>query len=503
MKIIFKYSYSGKDYIVNEQGDARVSFEQIIEDSLIKVKLINKLPITAIYFSLEINHSFNGVSKVFLNGWQSWTTSKLYSLNEHIGKVSLIGLLANRHFGVKNYGDYTFVKYSKLYSHLYTYLVNEDDTIFLIGSKNEKTGFSIFRLLPKEDKIIFEKEIDNTDIFGPYELANIEMYNGRDNDVFDQFFGKKIDARASGKLLKGYTSWYRHYQDIDEAKILNDLKGFEEAKMDFNVFQIDDGYQQAVGDWLNIDKRKFPNGLEKIASRINKNNYTAGLWVAPFVAEAKSDLYKIHKDWFALDKNKEPFRAGSNWSGFYILDIYNPEVRNYLKEVFTHYKQMGFKLFKLDFLYAACLPRRIDKTRGQVMNEAMDFLRDILKDSLILGCGVPLGASFHKVDYCRIGCDVTLSYQGPWYMRGVNNESPSTLHAIENTIGRAHLDGRVFYNDPDVFVLRNSEDVSLTNEQKLKLFEANTTCGSVFFTSDDIALYTQDELNIFKRLNNL
>ena len=503
MKICFKYSYSGNDYIVDEHGDSRVSFGIMQDDNHINITLNNKLPITLKHFSLELPYSFASTKQVYLNGWQSWSNSKLYTLDQKVGRVGLIGLLANRHFGVKNYGDYNFVKYSRLYSHLYTYFISEDDSIYLIGSKNEKTGFSIFRLFPKEEKIVFEKGIEDVNIFGTYKLAEIEIYRGSLDEVMDNFFGKKVDAKSANKLLKGYTSWYRHYQDIDEAKILNDLRSFEQSKIDFNVFQIDDGYQQAIGDWLKIDKRKFPNGLDKIASRIASISMTPGLWLAPFVAEEKSDLYKEHKDWFALDKKGNPLRAGGNWSGFYCLDIYNKDVRDYLIKVFRHYQKMGFKLFKLDFLYAACLPKRADKSRGQVMNEAMDFLRETLKDSLILGCGIPLGAAFYKVDYCRIGCDVTLSWDDKWYMRHVNNERPSTLHAIENTIYRHHLDGRVFYNDPDVFVLRNSEDVSLTSEQKAKLFEANLKYGSVLFTSDDIALYTEAENKALEKLQNI
>ncbi|MBO4622946.1 MAG: alpha-galactosidase [Bacilli bacterium] len=503
MKLELKYSYSGKDYSVDIHGDSRVSFDINQDDNHILINLVNKLPIIIKHFSFEIEKSFENVKQVYLNGWQSWSTSRLYNLDEHVGKVGLLGLLANHHFGVKNYGDYNFVKYSKLYSHLYTYLVNQDDTIYLIGSKNEVSGFSIIRLFPNESKIIFEKDIDNVSIFGKYELASVEMHEGNPEDVFDKFFGKRIDAKTNGKLLKGYTSWYRHYQNIDEAKINNDLKGFEESKIDFNVFQIDDGYQQAVGDWLKIDKRKFPNGLEKIASRINKDNLTAGIWLAPFVAETTSDIYKLHKDWFCLDKKGHPLRAGGNWSGFYCLDVYNKDVREYLTKVFRHFQLMGFKFFKLDFLYAVCLAKREDKSRGQVMNEAMDFLREVLKDSLILGCGLPLGAAFGKVDYMRIGPDVTLSWNDKWFMHHINNERPSTLNAINNTIARYHLDGRVFYNDPDVFVLRNSEDVSLTDDQKLKLFDANTKFGSVLFTSDDIALYTDNENKIIQKLKNL
>ena len=503
MKIKFIYSYTGKEYTVDQRGDSRVSFQTSQDDNHLQVRLINKLPIILKHFSIEMDHSFENVKQVYLNGWQSWTHTKVYNLDEHVDKLGFSGKLFNHHYGLANYGDYKIFNYSKLYSHLYTYLINDDDTIYLIGSKCEATGFSIFRLFPEDNKIIFEKDITDVSIFGSYDLANIEFYQGNENEVFDSFFGKKKDAKKEGKLLKGYTSWYRHYQDIDEAKINNDLTGFEKSKIDFNVFQIDDGYQAAIGDWLLVDKRKFPNGLDKIASRIATLNMIPGLWIAPFVAEEKSELYKNHKDWFSLDAKGRPLKAGSNWSGFYCLDIYNQEVRNYLTKVFKHYQKMGFKLFKLDFLYAACLAKRADKSRGQVMNEAMDFLRSVLKDSLILGCGIPFGAAFGKVDYCRIGPDVTLSWDGKWNYRFSYNERPSTKHTIDNTISRHHLDGRVFYNDPDVFVLRNSEDVSLTSDQKLALFDANIKHGSVLFTSDDIALYTDEENKVLNKLKNL
>ena len=503
MNIYLKYSYSGKEYVVDEKGDSRVSFDILCDNSNIKVTLINNLPLNIIKFSIEFPYDFSNVKAAYLNGYQSWTHSRIYNLDEKVKKLGLLGRIVDKKYGVSNYGDYNFITYSKLYSHIYTYLINNDDTIKLFGSTNEETGFSVFRLYPEDKKIVFEKDIDHINIFGNYNLAQIKTFEGNENEVFDNFFGPKKDAKANGKLLKGYTSWYRHYQDIDEEKILNDLKGFEESNINFNIFQIDDGYQQFVGDWLKLDKRKFPNGLEKIVAKINKCGLNAGLWFAPFVAEAKSDLFKEHQDWFAKDAKGNPFRAGGNWSGFYVLDFYNQNVQDYLTQVFKHYQAMGFKLFKLDFLYAVCLPKRDDKSRGQVMNEAMDFLRLTLKNSLILGCGLPLGAAFNKVDYCRIGPDVTRDWDDKWYMKYTNNERLSTKYAIQNTIYRHHLDGRVFYNDPDVFILRNSEDVKLTKEEKLKLFNTNIKYGSVLFTSDDIALYTDEENKIFKQISNI
>ena len=68
---------------------------------------------------------------------------------------------------------------------------------------------------------------------------------------------------------------------------------------------------------------------------------------------------------------------------------------------------MGFEFFKLDFLYAVAVVPQNGKSRAKIMYDAMNFIREELKDKTILGCGVPMGASFGKVDYCRPeGCRI-------------------------------------------------------------------------------------------------
>lgn len=44
------------------------------------------------------------------------------------------------------------------------------------------------------------------------------------------------------------------------------------------------------------------------------------------------------------------------------------------------------------------------------MCDAMELLRSLCGDKLILGCGVPLAPAFGKVDFCRIGADMALSW---------------------------------------------------------------------------------------------
>ncbi len=140
--------------------------------------------------------------------------------------------------------------------------------------------------------------------------------------------------------------------------------------------QIDDGWERKVGDWLEPDPAKFPHGLRPLADAAHESGFLAGLWLAPFVCEKESLLCKDHPDWL-LKANGAPWCCGSNWSSFYALDIDQPEVQAYLKQVFDRVlKAWGFDLVKLDFLYGAA-------PFGNAGNPAQD------------GCSVPWHCCAH------------------------------------------------------------------------------------------------------------
>ncbi|MBP5294235.1 MAG: alpha-galactosidase, partial [Lachnospiraceae bacterium] len=302
--------------------------------------------------------------------------------------------------------------------------------------------------------------------------------------AFRRFFPQKEIRR-----IFGYTSWYNYYQNINEKIILRDLNALDER---FNLFQIDDGYETFVGDWLDVDAKKFPHGLAPIAEAIHKKGYLAGIWLAPFVAEGKSRLFAEKRKWFKTGADGQPIKCGSNWSGFYALDMENAEAKAYVAKCLTHYADMGFDFFKLDFLYAASLPDYDGKTRSQSAEEAYAFLREVLGDKLILGCGATLFNAAGKFDYLRIGPDVSLKFDDEWYMRFMHRERISTKVTLQNTVYRSFMNGSLFGNDPDVFLLRDT-NIFLTKEQKRALVTLNALFGSVLMTSDNIAEYDAEK----------
>lgn len=449
--------------------------------------------------------SYTGEERIFLNGYQSWTDSTEHSIKEKMRGVSHIPRALRERYAFAQYGDYTFTEYpdkaGALHGWTYGY-IRRGHRYLLFGSLNEQSGFTCIRTDAEKQTLTFEKDCAGLHLQGVLEMQLL-FASGTEHEVFSAYFEALSLPPVKAKPIFGYTSWYRHYQDISEQKILSDLRGMQHMPYKADVFQIDDGWQTAVGDWLSVDAAKFPHGMEQIAGQIRSAGYRAGLWLAPFVCEKNSAVYREHADWLVRDESGEPVRGGANWSGFYALDFYNEDFRAYLREVFdTVVREWGFSLLKLDFLYGVCIMPRADKTRGQIMSEAMDFLRECAGDAQILGCGVPLGAAFGKVDYCRIGCDVSLDWDDKPYMRMMHRERVSTKHSLLNSVFRRQLDGRAFLCDPDVFLLRE-DNISMTAEQKRCLAEINALTGSVLFTSDDCADYGEKQLKTLRNLMSM
>lgn len=83
-------------------------------------------------------------------------------------------------------------------------------------------------------------------------------------------------------------------------------------------------------------------------------------------------------------------------------------------------------------------------------------------------------------------------------MKLFHRERVSTFNAIRNAIGRRHLNGRAFLNDPDVFLLRE-DNISLSETQKETLAVVNNIFGSLLFTSDSLKYYRDKQFTVFDK----
>lgn len=472
------------------------------KENSLKVTLLPKAPVEILNFYVQKNYEFNENARFFANGFQSWTDSREFTKNERMPGLGLIGKSPfGKLFGLNYVGDYNFVQEEKepgrFHSHSLAYVKNGDEIDF-VGSLNDRTGYTIIYADMNVNTLKYSKDLEGITIDKPYEILDLFFAKGKYNEVFDKYFDALGVKPLTDKKIKGYTSWYNYYQNISEKIILRDLNSLYEQKEYVNTFQIDDGYQTAVGDWFSVDSQKFPNGMKCVVDKIHEKGFDAGLWLAPFGAQKNSELALKHPDWLIKNKKGKPIPVGANWGGFYALDIYNDGARKYIKSVFNEVLNVwGFDLVKLDFLYAAAIAPMHNKTRGEIAYDAVDLLRECVGSKKILGCGVQQMPCFGRVEYMRIGADMSLGWKHGFLRKNMHREDVSTPNAVHNSIYRRCFNGRAFLCDPDVFLLRRT-NIKFTPEQQKLLGKFIKLFGGVLFMSDDISEYSAKQLAAFK-----
>ena len=513
--------FVGKDGAVRElKRDAFASFEEaplkveaVFDGEAMCLAVVSSFPVAFQHVQVKLRHAFATDELVLMNGYQSWTDTREMSAWERMKGLRGVPSSVVKRWSFDGGGDYSFVHYTgrRGEQHGFTYATfRRGEGMVLVGSLNERNGFTLIRADANAGTVILETEPPLREIAAGERviLGRYAICRGTRDECYDRWFTLSGIKARPVKPLVGYTSWYRHYGDITEDKLMADLTDIDTkgtpvvasiGKWAHRMFQIDDGYCK-VGDWLDVNERDFPHGFVPLVERIRERGFMPGLWVAPFVCEKDSRLFEEHQDWLLRDEDGNLVPTGCHWSTGYALDTLNIDVRSYVLEVLqTMTQEWGFDLLKTDFLYAACMIPHGGMNRGELMADAMGLLRTGVEEAgaFILGCGVPLGSAFGVVDYCRIGCDVGLDWDDVPYMRWLHRERVSTRLSLLNTRYRAPLDGRAFGNDPDVFFLR--DDVKLTEEQCDELLFANASFGSVLLTSDDKDQWTR---HMRKRYND-
>ena len=443
--------------------------------------------------------------KMFFNGYQTWTWCPEYTRNDWIRGLKYTPKKGIEHFGLDRYGDYHFIEYSaqrgKFHGFSYCYF-RDGDHYKLFGSLDEYPGYTVFYYDCAREELKITRDAIGVTFDGEFKAFSFVYLEGSEEEVFDRWFQLMDVKPIRNEKLFGYSSWYNRYEDISIASIEEDLESCEGLLKPGDLFQIDDGWEPTVGDWLEPDPVKFPDGMKAICDKIHAKGYKSGLWLAPFVATERSTIWKEHQDWF-LKHDGENWKDGANWGGFYSLDLDNQEVMDYIEKCFDRvFNEWGFDLVKLDFLYARAPFPDEYRTRAAKMIDSMKWLRYLCRDKLILGCGVPLMPAFGLVDYCRIGCDVGLDWDDKAYMRIIHRERVSTKHAIDNTFFRRQLNHRAFLNDPDVFFLR-TENISLSETDKRYLATMNGLFSGILLTSDNFSHYNEEQKKTLQEVRDL
>lgn len=132
-------------------------------------------------------------------------------------------------------------------------------------------------------------------------------------------------------------SWEGVYFSFEEKTLMEMIDGASELGIE--VFVLDDGWfgnnyprnsdQMGLGDW-QVNKNKLPNGIDNLAKYAKSKNLKFGIWIEPEMVNPQSDLAKKHPEWIVKSEGREI----TTWRNQWVLDLTNPEVQNFVFDVF-------------------------------------------------------------------------------------------------------------------------------------------------------------------------
>lgn len=457
-----------------------------------------RLPATDVVESFLENVSPRRIS--FLrNGYQSWSTARTYRVSEKPlrPRFKLMSLATS------NMANLPSNIPGILSSDMYSLITDLDSGRTLLAGQllpfNQFFYIVLNMSALRKEKSFFEMIYDfGRQLLEPgkkMELDGIMIIEGTRPQVEQYYFHyirEKAKIRLPESNFHGWCSWYQYYNKITPEILYKNLKAVKSGGMDFDFFLIDDGYEQAVGDWLE-QKPAFDGRMKEIADAIKSAGLDPGIWIAPFSVAADSDLFRYHPEYILKNESGKMIKASYNpfWKCFYYgADVTHPRYTEYVREVIdTYVNQWGFEYLKCDFLFTAALRGAVhhdlELSRASILKSGMDIIRKTAgPDTKIIGCGMPLSSGIGMVDAMRVGPDTgdfwihhTAKLVRTGSMFGVRN-------SMRNFMVRSTMHKRLWLNDPDCIMIRD-KGTGLKPAERQSQIDAIALSGGILIYSDD------------------
>jgi hypothetical protein len=338
-------------------------------------------------------------------------------------------------------------------------------------------------------------------------------------ELYAQAIAQTLDLtpwhkREPGRRVpNGWNSWSGsgstggYGTDINEEMILENLDIMATELRDWGIdwFQIDDGYEPTYGDWTWREDR-FPNGPAWLSEQIRDRGLIPGLWMAPFQIYPDAPLVTEHPDWLA-----DPVELGEIVLGdTYILDLTHPEVQDYLRELFTTFRQdWGFDWLKLDFGYYALFGEdyhQDNTTREEAWRQGVGVIREALGEDAFFMLVGTLGTNFGILDSGRLGLDSMPIWD--WDQASMAWDERFEQQGLKPTLRtgarRYFFQDTVWVNHPDLIFFRsNTRDESwprLTQQESEAWCSWVALSGGIVKIGDRLVDLEPEHINALRKI---
>ncbi|MDP4129544.1 MAG: alpha-galactosidase [Bacteroidota bacterium] len=367
----------------------------------------------------------------------------------------------------------------------------------LLGFTSSKRFAGRFSFSSNRLMISMDPEGLSIDPGEKWQMETFTAMQGNNRNELLARFAKYIQQNHPRLPIKtiptGWCSWYCYGDKATKSIVQENLGLFSKMKLGFEYIQIDDGYSPYEGDWL--DPSPAFGSMDSTVLAIRQKGFLPAIWVAPFIAEKDSRLFREHPGWFIKDKEGKPLNSATKGFGgwrhgpWYVLDGTNPDAQKFLEETFrTMREKWGIQYFKLDANYWGTVSgEHFDPhaTRIEAYRRGMEaIIRGAGPDAILLGCNAPMWPSIGLVNMMRTSNDIDRSWER-FAATGREN------------LNRNWQNGRLWVNDPDCLLLAG--DTSLPD--RVWLFHATVVhaVGGLVLSGDKAADLGEKELSILRK----
>lgn len=300
----------------------------------------------------------------------------------------------------------------------------------------------------------------------------------------------------------GWCTWYYYLgnispDEIDKNRVfLRDHSG----ELPVRTIQIDDGWQDMVGDWL--ENETFSKGMKQIADEIRADGFLPGIWLCPFSVAGKSRIAREHPE-YLLQRcdGKGPMRISDEFAYIaYAIDPTSPGGADYLARVMKRISvEWGYRYIKMDYMISGVQPGvRYDKKVStlQSFRRGMEIIRkSVTPDTFLLSCTSPITPAIGLVDGMRISNDIF-------------NDWNSLIDVFSRVIKRYFYHRKVFLNDADCVIIRkkeNEDDFCLRNcirtDAEIRVYLTCISAASgILMLSDKMPLLSNAQTALLSKL---
>jgi alpha-galactosidase len=407
-----------------------------------------------------------------------------------LGKPTDLGLTDRKHYRIPQPADATTV-----YGLLTLSPPGGEHALLAFTSCRRFVGR--FDVGPKSIQAVIDTEGLTLGPGQSWKVEELQFGSGKDRNALLAALAARIARNHPPLRLPavptGWCSWYCFGSRVKAPQVLANLEAIGRDRLPLKYVQIDDGYQPAMGDWLETGPG-FGGGVRDVLTRIKAKGFEPAIWVAPFIAEKNSKLFREHPDWFMKDEEGKPLSAdrvtfrGWRRGPWYALDGTHPEVQKHLEGLFrTLRRDWGCTYFKLDANFWGAMHggRLHDQsaTRVEAYRRGMEAILRGAGDGFVLGCNHPIWPSFGLVHGSRSSGDIKRAW------------ATFTRTARQN-LYRNWQNGRLWWNDPDCAVLTGD----LSEDEYRFHATALYATGGMLLSGDDLTKISPERLALLRKL---